>query len=133
MGASPLDAFYGMPHFLGGGVKVARHGGPETEPDLVDRSVAPEYEDEVRRFLRGHVPALADAPLMRSEVCLYTMAPDENFLVSAWPGRPDLIVASPCSGHGFKFSCLIGQVLADLAQRGETDLDVAFWRPSVLA
>src|SRR5206468_564102 len=43
-------------------------------------------------------------------------------------GRPDVLVASPCSGHGFKFSCLVGRVLADLATNGATDLDVAAWR-----
>lgn len=121
MGANPGEAFYGMPHFLGGGVKVARHGGPETEPDFVDRSVAPEAVEEVRYFLRGHLPALADAPLLRGEVCLYTVAPDEHFVVGPWPARPEVIVASPCSGHGFKFSCLIGRALADLATNGTTD------------
>ncbi len=50
-----------------------------------------------------------------TEVCLYTVAPDDQFLVDFLPGRSDVIVASPCSGHGFKFSCLIGRVLADLA------------------
>ncbi len=129
MGTSPGDAYYGMPTFLGGGVKVARHGGPETDPDRHDPDVDPAYVDEVRGFLRGHSPGLAEAPVRKTEVCLYTVADDENFLLGPLPGRPDVLVASPCSGHGFKFSCLIGRVLADLAQLGHTDLDVGFWSP----
>jgi sarcosine oxidase len=128
-GAEPLNAFYGMPDFLGGGVKVARHGGPNCDPDYVDRTPNAEDVAPIRQFLKGHLPSLADAPLLASEICLYTMAPDEDFVLGPWPGRPDVIVASPCSGHGFKFSCLIGRVLADLATLGETDTRCDAWRP----
>ncbi len=71
--------------------------------------------------------------LRPAETCLYTVAPDEHFLVDFLPGRSDVIVASPCAGHGFKFSCLIGQVLADMAtggpgnKQGELDL-VPAWK-----
>ena len=109
-------------------MKVARHGGPEFDPDVVDRTVGSEYVEIVRRFLRGHIPALAGADIGCSEVCLYTVAPDEQFQVDFLPGRPDVIVASPCSGHGFKFSCLIGRALADLALTGETELALESWR-----
>ena len=127
-GAGEEDAFYGMPEFLELGVKVARHAGPETDPDVEDRSVGEEYQSIVRRFLQGHIPLLADAPIDLTEVCLYTVAPDEQFLVDFLPGRPDVIVASPCSGHGFKFSCLIGRVLADLATTGSTEIAIEPWR-----
>ena len=116
-GAGAEDSFYGMPEFQGMGVKVARHGGPEVDPDIEDRTIGEDYKSTVRNFLRDHIPALADAPIDSTEVCLYTVAPDEQFQVDFLPGRPDVIVASPCSGHGFKFSCLIGRVLADLAMR----------------
>src|SRR5208337_1114316 len=69
-------------------------------------------------FLGNLIPALAGAPIDLAETCLYTVAADEHFLVDFLPGRSDVIVASPCSGHGFKFSCLIGQVLADMATGG---------------
>ena len=112
-----------MPEFQGLGVKVARHGGPECDPDIEDRTHRRRLRSRPSaRFLRGHLPALADAPIDSTEVCLYTVAPDEQFQVDFLPGRPDVIVASPCSGHGFKFSCLIGRVLADLALTGMTDL-----------
>jgi sarcosine oxidase len=127
------EAFYGMPGFLGTGIKVARHFGPVTDPDVEDRVVAEAYREIVRGFLRNHIPALAGVPIDLVETCLYTVAPDEHFLVDYLPGRSDVIVASPCSGHGFKFSCLIGQVLADMAtggpasKRGELELGAA-WR-----
>jgi sarcosine oxidase len=117
-GSREDEAFYGMPGFMGTGIKIARHFGPETDPDVEDRDVADAYREIVRSFLREHIPALAGAPIDQTETCLYTVAPDEQFLVDFLPGRSDVIVASPCSGHGFKFSCLIGQVLADMATGG---------------
>ncbi|HEU5119284.1 MAG TPA: N-methyl-L-tryptophan oxidase [Isosphaeraceae bacterium] len=129
MGPNPDDAFYGLPGFLSGGLKVARHGGPETDVNRLDRGVEPESIEEIRQFLRGHVPSLAEAPILRSEICLYTMAAEENFLVGPYRGRPDVLLASPCSGHGFKFSNLVGRALADLACDGSTDPDLAFWTP----
>jgi sarcosine oxidase len=127
-GAGDEEAFYGMPEFQGLGVKVARHFGPEVDPDRVDRAVGEDYRQVVRRFLRCHIPALAEAPIDLTEICLYTVAPDEEFLVDFHPSRSDVIVASPCSGHGFKFSCLIGRVLADLATDGATNLPVEAWK-----
>ncbi len=126
--AADQDVYYGMPEFLGLGVKVARHAGPEIDPDLEDRTVGEEYRSIVRNFLHGHIPLLADAPIDLTEVCLYTLAPEEQFQLDFLPGRSDVIVASPCSGHGFKFSCLIGRVLADLAITGTSGLAMETWR-----
>ena len=131
MDAGELDAFYGMPMALGMGVKVARHGGPDVDPERSPREVDPSDVAPVRAFLRTSLPALAEAPIERSEVCLYTMAPDDQFQVALHPGRDDVVVASPCSGHGFKFSCLIGAILADLAVEGRTSHDIAAWRVSL--
>jgi sarcosine oxidase len=121
-------AFYGMPEFQGLGVKVARHGGPEVDPDREDSNIGDEYRAVVRHFLNDHIPALASAPIDFTEVCLYTVAPNEQFLVDFLPGRSDVIVASPCSGHGFKFSCLIGRVLADLAIDAHTEIAIDGWK-----
>ena len=127
-GFGPDDAFYGMPTFLGMGVKVARHGGSAVDPDGENRTVGEPYVALVRRFLAGTIPALADAQLDHAEVCLYTVDPAEQFLVDRMPARPDVVVASPCSGHGFKFSCMIGKMLADLAVDGESAIDPPPWR-----
>jgi sarcosine oxidase len=127
-GAGEDEAFYGMPDFLGLGVKVARHAGPEVDPDIEDPAIGEDYRSIVRQFLRGHIPTLADAAIGLTETCLYTVAPDEAFCVDFLPLRPDVVVASPCSGHGFKFSCLIGRVLADLVTTGTTELPIDHWR-----
>lgn len=129
-GMTDEDAFYGMPEFQGLGVKVARHFGPEVDPDIDERTIGDAYRRVVRGFLRDHMPALADAPIDFTEICLYTVAPNEDFLVDFHPARPDVIVASPCSGHGFKFSCLIGRVLADLAADGTTPVPIDAWKSS---
>jgi sarcosine oxidase len=128
MGTSAEQAFYGMPDFQGLGAKVARHDGPETDPDAPDPHVGDAYREVVRDFLRGHIPSLADAAIGLTEVCLYTVAPGERFLVDRHPDRDDVLVASPCSGHGFKFSCLIGRVLADLAADGSTAVPIDAWK-----
>jgi sarcosine oxidase len=128
MGAGQWNAFYGMPSFLGTGVKVARHGGPPIDPDSDDRAVDEAYRDTVRAFLKEHIPVLGRSPIEREEVCLYTMAPGEEFVVGPHPARPDVLVASPCSGHGFKFAPVVGRVLADLITTGTTPLDVTAWR-----
>lgn len=126
-GAEDLDAYYGMPEFLGMGVKVARHGGPELDPDFNDPEVGDEYREVVRHFLRKHIPSVAEVPIDRTEVCIYTVAPEEAFRVAPLADCPKAIIASPCSGHGFKFSCLIGSVLADLATLGQTDIAIDPW------
>ena len=128
-GSEELDSYYGMPPFEGLGVKVARHGGPEVDPNQVEPLIDKAYEEGIRAFLQGCIPSLADAVSDFSEVCLYTNAPNDQFFVGFFKHRPDVVVASPCSGHGFKFSCLIGSVLADLVTRGATDLDTTFWAP----
>ncbi len=127
IGEGDLNAYYGMPSGLGSGVKVARHGGLEVDPDLDERTIDLAYLDQLRDFLAQTVPSLADAPIERTEVCLYTMADGENFRLGPLPGRPDVIVASPCSGHGFKFSALIGRILADLAIDGKSSVEVGPW------
>jgi len=132
-GEGRWNEFYGMPPHLGRGIKVARHGGPDVDPDAVDRTVGDEDRRVVRRFLASCLPGLADAPIDREETCLYTMTPDSGFRIVGMAARPEVLVASPCSGHGFKFSCLIGRILADLSQTGQTPVAVDFWRGDAVA
>jgi sarcosine oxidase len=53
------------------------------------------------------------------------MTPDGDFIIDRLPGAPQIVVASPCSGHGFKFAPAIGAILADLATTGATRHDIA--------
>ena len=106
-------AFYGFPDF-GDGPKVARHhGGPETTADTVRREIRPEEADEVLEFLKWAMPDHY-GPVTSSGVCMYTNTPDEHFLIDRHPEHPGVLIASPCSGHGFKFSPAIGEALADM-------------------
>ena len=127
-GKGTLGDYYGMPAYEGLGVKVARHGGPDVDPDAPERIIGDEYRETVRQFLRDWIPSLADAPIDFTENCIYTVAPDDQFHLGELAGRPDVLVASTCSGHGFKFSCLVGRVLADLATQGETEVPIQIWQ-----
>lgn len=128
MGADAADAFYGTPEFLGTGVKVGRHHGPDADPDAHDDPAPEDYVALIRDFLSRHIPPLAGAELASAETCFYTVAPEERFLVDSLPGRSDVIVASPCSGHGFKFSVLVGRAVAEMATTGSVDPAFDAWK-----
>ncbi len=117
--------FYGFPADAGG-VKVAKHHHLDeaVDPDHCDRTVSAADEAIIRSMLKAHLPA-ADGPLLSARTCLYTMAPDGDFILDRMPGCPRIIVASPCSGHGFKFAPVIGEILADLAVTGRTNHDIS--------
>jgi len=119
--------FYGFPD-LGEGVKVAfHHDGVTTTPDTVHREVTEEEIDSMREVVQRFVPG-ANGPLRSSTVCLYTNTPDEHFWIDSLPGCPQVLVASPCSGHGFKFSAVIGEVLADLALNAPPKFDLSLFK-----
>jgi len=106
--------WYGFPD-LGRGPKVARHhGGAPTTADAVDRAVTAADLDPLLAFVATALPSLG-ATVTESQVCLYTNTPDEHFLLDRHPDCPAVLIASPCSGHGFKFAPAIGEILADLA------------------
>jgi sarcosine oxidase len=121
---------YGFPAF-GAGVKIARHHHRDqsVDPDRYDRAVSSDDEALIRSVLVDFIPG-ADGPRVAAETCLYTMTPDGDFVIDQMPGAPQLIVASPCSGHGFKFAPAIGEILADLATRGDTAHDISRFRLS---
>jgi sarcosine oxidase len=118
--------FYGFPYVEGQGVKVAGlHFRDKTDPDTVDRVASPSDEERVRAWLRRRLP-LANGERRDAKVCLYTNTPDANFIVDRLEGHPNVVVASACSGHGFKFSTVIGEILADLVIDGETRHPISF-------
>jgi sarcosine oxidase len=85
--------------------------------------VSAQDEALIRAAIVDHIPA-ANGRLIDAKTCLYTMTPDGDFLIDRLPSAPNIIVASPCSGHGFKFAPVIGEILADLATRGATSHDI---------
>ena len=118
--------FYGFPYVEGQGLKVAGlHFGDKADPDTVDRTVSANDEERVRTWLRRRMP-LANGKRLDAKVCMYTNTPDAHFIVDRLPGHPNVVVASACSGHGFKFSSVIGEILADLVIDGETRHPISF-------
>ncbi len=121
---TPELMLYGFPD-TGDGVKVAlHHFGPVVSPDAVDRTVSAAEIDHFRGILQRYLPA-ANGPLRATGVCTYTNVPDEHFIIDRHPSASRVWVASPCSGHGFKFSSAIGEVLADLVTTGLPRFDLA--------
>jgi sarcosine oxidase len=126
---TPLGHFYGFPVLNTNGAKVAQHyGAPELHyPSEIDRSAKPEDEETARAFLREYLPAI-DGPCRRASVCIYTLTPDRHFVIDLHPDHPNVALAAGFSGHGFKFASVVGEILADLADKGRTDLPIGMFR-----
>jgi sarcosine oxidase len=120
---------YGFPLHGDDLLKVAKHHhcGEPADPENYQRQVTEADEALILGPLRRMLPAAA-GPVAMSKTCLYTMAPDGDFVIDRVPGRPNIVVASPCSGHGFKFAPAIGQALVELAFGGRTGLDLSRFR-----
>jgi sarcosine oxidase len=117
---------YGFPPFGTPTVKVAKHHHADeaVDPETCDRTIRAEDESLIRAAVAEHLPA-ANGPLVEARTCLYTMTPDHAFIIDGLPGAPQILIASPCSGHGFKFAPAIGEILADLASAGATRYDIS--------
>jgi sarcosine oxidase len=109
--------FYGFPADEAGRVKVAFF-----------RSKI-KGEDAMRNALRPCLPALADGVLVETVQCKYTLTPDQHFVIGHHPDHSNVVIASPCSGHGYKFASVIGEILADLAIDGTTRHPIDLFDP----
>jgi len=118
--------FYGLPYIEGQGVKVAGlHFGDPADPDTLDRTPSADDEERVRGWLRRRVP-LANGERRDAKVCMYTNTVDSHFVIDNLLEDSNVVVASACSGHGFKFASVIGEILADLVLEGETEHPIGF-------
>jgi sarcosine oxidase len=120
---------YGLPYYGGMGVKIAKHHHLDeaVDPDHYDMMVSAADEAAIRAPLDEFLPG-ANGRLLSAQTCLYTMTPDETFIIDCLPGSPHVVIASPCSGHGFKFSPVVGEIAADLVTAGTTRHDIAPFR-----
>jgi sarcosine oxidase len=122
---------YGFPAMdgPGGGIKAAIHGSEVVcTPETVDREI---HETDLRRIidrLKVRMPAL-EGEVVLAKTCLYTMTPDEHFVIGKHPGFASCLVACGFSGHGFKFASVVGEILADLAISGSTAHPIGLFSP----
>jgi sarcosine oxidase len=123
------DFLYGFPDFAGTGVKAASHrpgrelaraGDAKQDGDAADAA-------RISDMLARYIPAAA-GPVRDLKTCIYTYTPDEDFILDTHPLHKQIVLASPCSGHGFKFASVIGEILADLATAGSTPHDISRFR-----
>jgi sarcosine oxidase len=124
----PGKVLYGFPALGDDGVKVARHHtGDSCTPATIRREVNEEEIHEIRGILARTLPTVG-GDLLSATTCMYTNTPDGHFIIDRDPRHANVIIASPCSGHGFKFASVIGEVLADLACDGETRHPIEMFR-----
>lgn len=110
--------YYGLPNLPGQGLKVGRHDAGEVcTPQSIRRTVDASDIDTIRTMMDTYMPGAAHT-LKDASTCIYTMTPDEDFIIDRHPAHPQVAYVSACSGHGFKFSASIGEALAQLSFDG---------------
>ncbi|HEV2218382.1 MAG TPA: N-methyl-L-tryptophan oxidase [Candidatus Dormibacteraeota bacterium] len=123
--ATPQGDVYGLPTLDGTSIKLARHHGGETvDPSTVRRTATDADLDPLRLFVTKYLHGVS-RHVTRSAVCLYTNTPDQHFAIGLHPESPRVVVLSACSGHGFKFSPVVGDIAADLVLDGGTRRDIS--------
>jgi sarcosine oxidase len=125
----PEGRYYGFPVFGNPGFKVGRYHHLDEAIDPSEPLRAPDQADEdiLRTYVSRYAPA-ASGPTLALRTCIFTNSPDEHFIIDTLPGDERIIVASPCSGHGYKFCSVIGEILADLAIDDSTRHDISLFR-----
>jgi sarcosine oxidase len=121
----PGHVSYGIPAVNGDAPKIAfHHAREQVDPDDFRRQISLEEVEKIRDRLARAIPGL-NGRLLGASACLYTNTNDENFAIGPLAGGR-VIVASACSGHGFKMSSVVGEILADLAIDGRTRHPIGF-------
>jgi sarcosine oxidase len=122
--------FYGFPQTNELGLKLAEHSGGELvqDPLFVDRRLRTEDQKRVEACLERHLPGMSRNCTAHS-VCMYTMSPDEHFVVGCHPDHPQVVFSAGLSGHGFKFASVLGEIMAELALNCGTRHNIEFLSP----
>ncbi len=121
----PVEVVYGFPSLDGRSIKLARyHGGDFVDPDSVRRTATDADLDPLRLFVTKYLHGVT-RHVTRSEVCMYTDTPDQHFAIGPHPDDHRVVILSACSGHGFKFAPVVGDIAADLVLDGGTKRDIS--------
>ncbi|HTI10769.1 MAG TPA: FAD-dependent oxidoreductase [Puia sp.] len=119
----PGRMFYGFPD-LGEGIKIGyHHTGRAIRPDELEQTVSREEIDDMKNIAAKYLNM--EPVFHQASVCMYTNTPDEDFIIDYHPVYKNILIASPCSGHGFKFSSLTGKLLGELAMGQTPSLDLS--------
>ena len=118
--------FYGFPTLDGKSIKIATEQfTATTDPDHVQRAVnSAEEQAMYKDYVEGRLPGISDR-CGTAASCLYTVTPDSGFVIDVHPDDDRIIIASPCSGHGFKHSAAIGEALAEQVIDGKSKIDLS--------
>jgi sarcosine oxidase len=120
---------YGFPRLPRGVKASVMHSGETVhDPDSVERNVNDAEVKPLRAALLPVLPQLAEAPIRERGVCLFTNTPDHDFIIDFHPLHPQVLISSPCSGHGFKFASAIGELQAELLTTGKSRFDLSPFR-----
>ena len=124
---TPGGVYYGFPVVGPEGMKCAEHSGGTVvdDPLRLHREVDVTDFARVTSFISACLPQLTTR-LLDHAACMYTMSPDEHFLVDVHPRHPQVSFVAGLSGHGFKFAPVLGEALADLVTAGRSDLPIEF-------
>jgi sarcosine oxidase len=124
---TPAGKFYGFPQMDDQGVKVAQHtgGNPVSDPLSLDQAIDAGDRQAVEAFSRQHLPELT-SELVRHSPCMYTLSADEHFIIDRHPTMPGLALAAGLSGHGFKFTSVLGELLTGLVLDERSPLPIEF-------
>jgi sarcosine oxidase len=124
---TPTGYYYGFPESDGCGLKVARHSGGQVVHSLANEThqQSPEDRCAVELFLKQHLPQV-EQELLHWQGCYYTMTPDQHFIVDSHPEHDSVVIVAGLSGHGFKFTSVLGELAAQLATNREPQLEIRF-------
>ena len=107
--------YYGFPDY-GPGIKVADDKpGAATDPESIDRSIDVDARDRLGHWLAHLMPG-SDLSYIEYATCMYTLTPDTDFILGPHPSHPNVILGAGFSGHGFKFSPVVGLLLSEVAR-----------------
>jgi sarcosine oxidase len=125
--------FYGFPIHSVPGFKIGKyhHRLERGDADTIDRDCHPEDEAVLRVAVDKYFPDAA-GPVMAMKTCLFTLSPDEHFILDHHPQYPQVTIAAGFSGHGFKFCSVIGEIMTELAIDGRARADIDMFRLSRL-
>ncbi|MGZ3685026.1 MAG: N-methyl-L-tryptophan oxidase [Bdellovibrionota bacterium] len=126
------DFYYGFPQIDGATFKIAGHHGYQLMDKPEEKDIVAPGEDRLESLRRciGQCFPFATKELVKTAHCIYTMTPDEDFVMDRHPLHPEVVFAAGFSGHGFKFASVVGEILADLAENGRTAHPIEFLRAS---